>query len=94
VRALPDKLLYNGQDITLDIVIKAEHVVTLIAEQQGRAFDDVYRDFIASRTYTALINTASLMWAESAEFITDDYFRELSRDKRKIRDTAGTVLFE
>ena len=32
--------------------------------------------FYKSRTYAALKNTQSGMWAESAEFIADDFERE------------------
>ena len=70
------KYLYKGQDITLDILFKQEHVVSIIAEKDGEEFDAVYDDFLQSKTYGALQNTASLMWTESAEFIADEYYRE------------------
>jgi hypothetical protein len=73
---MENKYVYNGQDITTDIVMKIEHVVNLIADRQSRDFDKTYRDFLGSETYAALQNTESLMWAESAEFIVDEYYRE------------------
>ena len=71
-----NQLMYRGQDVTLDVVTKIEHVVSIIAEQRNMSFDDAYRSFVATRTYTALQNTESLMWAESAEYIVDRYFEE------------------
>ena len=68
--------VYKGQDITLDILMKTENVIRIIAEKERRNFDDCYKGFVDSKTYIALKNTDSVMWAESAEFIADEYFRE------------------
>jgi hypothetical protein len=70
------KYIYKGQDITVDILFKEEHIVSLLAAKEGRKFDDVYADFLQSQTYEALQNTATLLWSESAEFIVDEYYRE------------------
>jgi hypothetical protein len=67
---------FNGEDISIDLLIKIEHIVRIIAAESHTAFDDAYDDFLASRTYRTLQKTASLLWAESSEFIADDYFRE------------------
>jgi hypothetical protein len=56
--------------------MKIEDVVTKIAAKESGNFDTVYGDFLDSKTYRALQNTATLLWAESAEFIVDDYYRE------------------
>ena len=71
-----EQLLYNGQDVTLDITLKIEQVVRIIAEQRQSSFDDAYRSFIKTNTYRALQDTSSLMWAESAEYIANRYFEE------------------
>lgn len=71
-----NKYVYKGEDITIDIVMKIEKVVRIISEKDKLDFDEVYTDFSESRTYRALQNTKSLMWAESAEFIVDEYERE------------------
>ena len=76
---MAESILYKGQNIVLDVIIKAEHVITLISEQTGVEFDDAYQDFVTSDTYAALMNTSTLMWAESAEFICDEYQREMRR---------------
>ncbi|MDR2590521.1 MAG: hypothetical protein LBC71_06010 [Oscillospiraceae bacterium] len=73
--------VYKGQDITIDVILKIEHVVRLIAEKKSRDFDDCYNDFICSKTYIALQNTNSVMWAESAQFIVDEYFREIDNQE-------------
>ena len=42
----------------------------------------VYRgqDITTDVTYAALQKTESVMWAESAEFIADEYFREFDEE--------------
>ncbi len=68
--------VYKNQDITLDIIIKIEQVARLIAIETGKTFDDCLYDFYLSKAYDMLRKTSSLMWAESAEFIADEFFRE------------------
>jgi hypothetical protein len=70
------KYFYKGKNLTTLILSKLEHVIGLLAEQEGREFDDCYIEFISSRTYQNIINTNTLLWGESAEFILDDYNRE------------------
>jgi hypothetical protein len=68
--------LYKDKNITTLILGKIEHIVRLLAEKDGRQFDECYPAFISSRAYENLINTDTLLWGESAEFILDDYLRE------------------
>ncbi|MDR3000542.1 MAG: hypothetical protein LBU89_04675 [Fibromonadaceae bacterium] len=70
------KYLYKEQDVTTDIMFKIEHIVSIIAEKEKISFEQAYLDFLKSNTYKALQKTSSLMWAESAEFIVDEYYRE------------------
>lgn len=72
---------YKGEDITLDIIMKIEHVVRLIEEKTGRDFDECLYDFYKTKVYEALKQPNSLMWSESAEFIVDEYFREKCQKK-------------
>ena len=67
---------YNNQDIIIDILMKVEQVVRILADKAGKSFDEMLQLFYKSRTYAALKNTQSGMWAESAEFIADDFERE------------------
>jgi hypothetical protein len=73
---MESKYIYQEQDVTIDILLKIEQIIRIIAEKEGRDFDTVYQDFLLTKTYAALQNTESLMWAESAEFVVDEYYRE------------------
>ncbi|MDR1807638.1 MAG: hypothetical protein LBR33_06980 [Propionibacteriaceae bacterium] len=73
-----DRLVYKGQDVTLDVTLKIEHVVRIIAESEQIDFDDAYARFAESRAYAALQKPTSLMWAESAEYIADRYFEQVT----------------
>ena len=66
---------FNGQDITLDVLMKIEKVVRLLAKSKNTSFDKMLGLFYESKTYRNLSNTQSRLWAESAEFIADDYER-------------------
>jgi hypothetical protein len=72
---MENKFVYKDQDITIDVLMKTEDIVNKIAAKESRKFDDVYLDFLSSKTYKTLQNTASLLWSESAEFIIDEYYR-------------------
>ena len=73
---MAEEITYRGQVITIDIMMKIESVVTLISEVEQASFDESLMAFTASHTYQSLMNTESLMWSESAEFILDEYQRE------------------
>jgi hypothetical protein len=81
---MKNKYIYRGQDITTDVVMKIEQVAHLVAEKKSCDFENAYHDFIESKAYAALQNTESVMWAESAEFIVDEYFRECEEDTHAI----------
>ena len=72
------KYSYKGQDITTDMMFKIEHIVNILSERENRDFDTVFADFLISDTYRALQQTDNLLWAESSEFIADEYDREKS----------------
>jgi hypothetical protein len=79
-RKIPyDKIMYNGQELTFLIVQKVEHIVNIIASKDNVSFDTAYTVFLSSKTYQALQNPVSLLWAENAEFIVDEYYRELGK---------------
>ena len=71
------KYMWNNQDITLDILMKIEQVVRILSEKLKKPFDEQLKDFYKSRTFQTLKNTQSEMWAESAEFIADEFEREI-----------------
>ena len=71
-----DKIMYNGQELTFFIAQKIEHIVSIIAEKENISFDSAYTSLSCSKIYKSLQNPASLLWAENAEFIVDEFYRE------------------
>lgn len=74
-----NRYIYKGQDITLDVIMKIEQVVRILSAITEKPFDDCLYEFYKSKVYEALQKTGSLLWAESAEFITDEFLREMKR---------------
>lgn len=66
---------YGNQDITVDVLMKIEEVVRILSERLEKTFDETLGLFYKSKTFKALKNPETEMWAESAQFIADDYFR-------------------
>ncbi len=64
---------FCNQDITLDVLMKIEQVVRILAINKNIPFDNMLGKFYSSKTYKNLNNIQSGLWAESAEFIADDY---------------------
>ena len=64
----------------LDIYEKIGTVVEMIAAQENITFEEAYQWFAESRTYALLQNTNTLMWAESTEYIVDEYYRALGNE--------------
>jgi hypothetical protein len=75
------KYTYKEQDITIDMMFKIEHIVNILAERDYKDFDIVFAEFLTSNTYRILQQTDNLLWAESSEFIVDEYDREKNRIK-------------
>jgi len=70
------KYIFKNQDITTDVLFKIEKIISILAEKENISFDDAYAMFASSKTYSILHRTENLYWAESAEFIVDEYYRE------------------
>jgi hypothetical protein len=70
------KYIFKDQDITTDVLFKIEEIVSTLAEKENITFDEAYAMFASSDTYSILHRTNNLYWAESAEFIIDEYYRE------------------
>ena len=73
---MKNKYLFKGQDITTDMLFKIEQITSLLAKKECISFDEAYAAFISSKTYAVLKQTDNLYWAESAEFLADEYWRE------------------
>jgi len=71
-----EKIIYNGQELNFLIVQKTECIVSIIAEKENISFDSAYANFLNSKIYKSLQIPTSMLWAENAEFIVDEYFRE------------------
>jgi len=70
------KYIFKDQDITTDVLFKIEQVTSILTAKENISFDDAYEKFVSSNTYNILKRTNNLYWAESAEFIVDEYYRE------------------
>ena len=70
-----NEIMYNGQDLSFFIARKIEHIVSIIAEKEKIPFDSAYTKFSNSKTHKTLQNMTSMLWAENAEFIADEYYR-------------------
>lgn len=57
--------------------MKMEEVTRILTELLKKPFDEVLGMFYASKTFNALKNTESCMWAESSQFIADEFLREV-----------------
>ena len=75
---MKDKYIFKDQDITTDMLFKIEQIASILAERESISFDDAYAAFVSSSTYSILKQTNNLYWAESAEFLVDEYYREKS----------------
>jgi len=69
------RYIYHGQDVTLCVLVQIENVVRILAEREGCAFDEMLARFYDSRTFRNLTNPDSTLWAESADYIADDFAR-------------------
>jgi len=70
------KYIFKDQDITTDLLFKIEQIASILAIKENILFDNAYEKFVSSNTYEILKRTDNLYWAESAEFIADEYYRE------------------
>jgi len=73
---MKDKYVFKGEDITTDVLFKIEQIASILAGKEQINFDDAYEMFVSSETYSILKRTDNLYWAESAEFLVDEYYRE------------------
>jgi len=81
------KYTYNGEDITIDMMFKIEHIVSILAERESKDFDVVFAEFTASAIFNALQRTNNKFWAESSEFIADEYQKQRKRNDEKMHYT-------
>lgn len=71
-----NKYLFNGKDISMNIYIQIRAVVNIIMDRTKKSFIDSVSDFYNSETYKELQQTENGFWAESPDYIADEFFRE------------------
>ncbi|WP_195466069.1 hypothetical protein [Anaerostipes hadrus] len=71
-----NKYLFNGKDISMNIYIQIRAVVNIIMDRTKKPFIDSVSDFYNSETYKELQQTENGFWAESPDYIADEFFRE------------------
>ena len=67
---------FNGKDITMNICVQIRAVVKIIQKELNLPFEEATGLFYNSQTYKTLQNTENALWAESPEYIADQYFAD------------------
>lgn len=67
---------FNGKDITMNVFIQIRAVVKVMQKELNLSFQEALGQFYNSQTYKTLQNTENALWAESSEYIADQYFAE------------------
>lgn len=74
---MTDKIYeFQGKDITLNVFIQIRAVVDELQKRLKIPFEEAMMLFYHSETYKTLQQTENALWAESAEYITDQVLRE------------------
>ena len=68
---------FNGKDITMNVCIQIRDVLKLLQDQFQIDFEEAVLRFYKSETYKTLQQTENGLWAESAEYIADQYYEEV-----------------
>ncbi|MGM9526693.1 MAG: hypothetical protein ACI3U1_10555 [Peptococcaceae bacterium] len=71
---------FNGKDITMNMCIQIHAVIKVIQKQLQITFYEALALFYRSETYKIMQNTENALWAESAEYIADQYFAEKNKE--------------
>ena len=71
---------FNGKDITMNVCLQIKAVIDIIKQSLHVSFEEAMMGFYHSSTYKILQNTENALWAESAEYIADQYFEEMNID--------------
>lgn len=70
------KDLYIGENLTLDLVMKVEIIITRISKEEGREFEEIFIKFLNSNTYKTLKNKDSKFRNKKSELIIEELFKE------------------
>lgn len=72
---------FNGKDITMNVCIQIRDVLKLLQDHFQIDFEEAVLRFYKSETYKTLQQTENGLWAESAEYIADQYYEEVGVNK-------------
>lgn len=67
---------FKGKNITMNMCIQIRAVVNVIMDRKNVTFEDAMMMFYHSQTYKIFKDTENGLWAESAEYIADQFFEE------------------
>ena len=67
---------FKGRNITMNVCIQIRAVVKVIMNRKDVTFEEAMMMFYHSQTYKILKDTENGLWAESAEYIADQFFEE------------------
>lgn len=67
---------FHEKDITMNVCIQIRAVINVIMDKNNIPFEDAMIQFYYSDTYKTLQNTENGLWAESPEYIADQFFEE------------------
>lgn len=67
---------FKGQDVTWPMCIQMRDVTHIIMERLGIGFVEATRLFYPSRTCRIMQQPDNGLWAESAPYIADQFFKE------------------
>ena len=68
---------FNGKDITMNVCIQIKDVIKILQNHFQIDSEDAVLRFYKSETYKTLQQTENGLWAESAEYIADRYYKEI-----------------
>lgn len=67
---------FNGKDITMNVCIQIRGAIKVLQKYYDVTFEEAAVKFYHSETYKTLQETENGLWAESVEYIADQYFEE------------------
>ena len=75
---MAEQIVSNEQmEYTIDLLITM--VVEEIAEDTGKASEDILSDFLLSKTGKALYDEKTKLWCNGPSYIADMYINEISK---------------
>lgn len=80
-----EKIIYNGQDITDNIMRKEKAVIKLYAKQKRTSYRVAARTYYRSKLYYVIRDVENGLWAQSEYYIMERYSNLISTSKSESR---------